>query len=456
MSNFLYLFLIISIITNAQTFGPQQIISTDGDGPQSVFVADLDGDLYADVMSANKFGSNLTWHKNLGDGTFGPQQIIADLNQPKFIFAADLDGDFDMDILATGLFIDELVWYKNVDGLGAFGSKIIITNELDGPYAVIANDIDGDGDMDVICGSESSGLAWFENLDGNGNFSTKKTINASLPNARSVMAIDMDGDNDLDVVSSSSGSVTVSWYENLDGQGSFGPQRVIAGSALTVQGLYVADLDGDLDNDVIAATPAMDKVVWFQNLDGLGNFGDENVFSLEAEGVSTLFAADIDNDNDIDVLYRSTPDVTQETSEVLWSENLDGIGTFSPKKIIDNTLQLVTHVIASDIDNDGDMDIFAASQNNDKVVWYENLTILDTDTFLIPGLKVYPNPVKEVLIIESPVALQKVVIFSVLGRKLLEVTEQFNEVSIATLPSGLLLVEVQTEKGKVVQKIVKK
>ena len=152
----------------------------------------------------------------------------------------------------------------------------------------------------------------------------------------------------------------------------------------------------------------------------------------------------------MDVLSASAVD-----GKIAWHKNLDGQGNFGPQQIIINTLLGANCVFVNEIDNDGDMDVISSSQNDDTIAWYENLTILSTDTFLIPGLKVYPNPAKEVLIIESPVALQKVIIFSLLGKKLLEVTERFNEVSIATLPSGLLLVEIQTEKGKVIEKIMK-
>jgi len=37
----------------------------------------------------------------------------------------------------------------------------------------------------------------------------------------------------------------------------------------------------------------------------------------------------------------------------------------------------------------------------------------------------------------------------------MEITENFNEISMANLPSGLLLVEIETEKGKMIEKIIK-
>ena len=67
----------------------------------------------------------------------------------------------------------------------------------------------------------------------------------------------------------------------------------------------------------------------------------------------------------------------------------------------------------------------------------------------------YPNPVKEVLVVESPIAIQKVNVYNVLGVKLLEILDNFNEVSMAGLPNGLLLIEVSTEKGTVLEKVVK-
>ncbi|MEZ4857265.1 MAG: T9SS type A sorting domain-containing protein [Flavobacteriaceae bacterium] len=454
MNKLCLLFFLVWGGVNAQTFGSQQIISTEGDGPWAVFAMDLDGDGLKDVMTANSFSNDLLWFKNLGNGLFGEKQVIGTLEFPLDIYAADMDGDDDRDILSLSPVDNSIVWYKNLDGLGTFGPQQIIGTDALFAITIRAADLDGDNDMDVISGTDSSGLAWYENVD-NGDFGPKIPINASLPNARSVMAVDMDGDMDLDVVSSSSGSVTVSWYENLDGNGTFGPLRVIAGSAPTVSKVYAIDLDGDLDNDVLATTNSLEKVAWFENLDGLGNFGSENIISLEAESVTTLFATDLDNDNDIDVLYSSTPDSQQATSEVLWSANLDGLGSFSPKQVIDSSLKLVRSVFAADMDNDGDMDVLSASQNDDKITWYENLTILNVSDLEALGIKMYPNPVKAVLVIESPVPLKKVTLFSVLGNKLLEATKDLNEISLASLPSGLLVVEIETEKGKMIQKVVK-
>ena len=45
----------------------------------------------------------------------------------------------------------------------------------------------------------------------------------------------------------------IAWYENLDGDGTFGPQRVITTGALQVQSIFAADIDGDGDIDVLSA-----------------------------------------------------------------------------------------------------------------------------------------------------------------------------------------------------------
>ena len=127
------------------------------------------------------------------------------------------------------------------------------------------------------------------------------------------MAVDLDGDDFLDIVASSSGNFTVAWYKNLDGLGNFGARQIIAGSASTVAKVYSVDLDGDLDYDVLTASNGPNKIAWFENLDGKGNFGSEQVITLEAEFALAVIADDLDNDLDMDVLSVSVGD-----SKVAW------------------------------------------------------------------------------------------------------------------------------------------
>jgi len=71
-------------------------------------------------------------------------------------------------------------------------------------------------------------------------------------------------------------------------------------------------------------------------------------------------------------------------------------------------------------------------------------------------LKIYPNPVKADIFIKSDLQIQKVEIYSLTGD--LMITENnFNEkISVATLPKGVYLLKVYTDKSMKVSKIVKK
>jgi hypothetical protein len=70
-------------------------------------------------------------------------------------------------------------------------------------------------------------------------------------NASSVYATDMDGDGDMDVLSASNDDHKIAWYENTDGDGTFGAQQVISTAALRARSVYATDLDGDGDMDVL-------------------------------------------------------------------------------------------------------------------------------------------------------------------------------------------------------------
>ena len=128
------------------------------------------------------------------------------------------------------------------------------------------------------------------------------------------------------------------------------------------------DLDGDGDNDVLSASFSDGKIAWYENTDGLGTFGDQQVISTTAGGAGSVFAADLDGDGDNDVISAS-----EWQDKVAWYENTDGLGSFGEEQIISNEVGGAIYAMAADLDGDGDNDVLAAARGDDKIAWYENL-----------------------------------------------------------------------------------
>jgi len=252
-------------------FGPQQIITTNVALAKTVYAADIDGDGAIDVLSASSGDHKIAWYQNTnGLGDFGPQNVIALLDQTRWVRAADLDGDNDIDVIASAGFIDLVVWYENLDGQGNFGPQQIISNTADGAFSVIAADLNGDENIDVVSAADlEDTISWYEN-DGNGNFGPEQIITTIADSAASVFATDLDNDGDIDVLSASVIDSKIAWYENLDGQGNFGPQQIISVNAPGTLSTFAADLDGDGDMDVLSASQIDHKIAWYENLTILG------------------------------------------------------------------------------------------------------------------------------------------------------------------------------------------
>jgi len=300
---------------------------------------------------------------------FGPPVVITTAaDNAQSVFAVDLDGDGDMDALSASLNDDKIAWYENTAGDGSSWAAHTITTAADGPRSVYAADLDGDGDIDVLSASRlDDKIAWYENTAGDGSTWTDHTITTDAASASSVYAADVDGDGDLDVLSASSVDDKIAWYENIAGDGSTWAAHTITTAADSARSVYAADVDGDGDLDVLSASWADDKISWYENTAGDGSTWTDHTIAMAADEANAVYAADVDGDGDIDVLSASEDD-----DKISWYENTAGDGSAWTEHAITTTALQAQSVYAADLDGDGDIDALSASDTDDKIAWYEN------------------------------------------------------------------------------------
>jgi len=129
--------------------------------------------------------------------------------------------------------------------------------------------------------------------------------------------------------------------------------------------LWLPIFDHDGDPDLVASTAYNSKLVWYKNLDGLGTFGAENLLLSFTTPSYAVLIADINNDNNNDVMYASG-------NEIGWLNN-NGAAVFGPQQLITNKAYGVRDVTMADLDGDGKKDLISASEDDDKVAWYKNI-----------------------------------------------------------------------------------
>ncbi len=450
IKNIFLLLLLAPFIGKAQTgFGEAQSIGDDFQTTK-VYAADLDNDGDIDVLASGWNYDTIAWYENLdGLGNFGTVNYVdQNIDATQSLSTADFDGDGDEDILATSTGDDKVVWYENLDGLGGFSTAHIIDNNAISAKQALAADIDNDNDMDVVVAiRDESKVAWYENLDGQGTFSAEKIITSTATGVYQIDIADLDGDGFLDVLTNSSSIGYPSWFKNLDGLGNFGAENII--DLIGTFEVIAADVDGDNDQDLfkMESTGGLHTVHWLENTDGAGNFMQKQTIS-NYNSNRDLYAVDIDNDGDNDLLVTYVGD-----GKITWFENLDGLGTFGDRKIIEDLASI--SIVAADIDGDGYKDVVTRI-NQSQVVWYKNITYLDINDHNLQNITLVPNPTNGTINIQNiSLPIKSIAVYNIIGKLVLSQKNTNNSIDMSTLQRGLYLVTIETLDGMMIKKVVK-
>ena len=219
------------------------------------------------------------------------------------VYAADVDGDDDTDVLGAARYGDDITWWENTDGTGTVWTVHTVDGDFNGATSVYTADVDGDSDVDVLGAADmADDIAWWENTDGSGTAWTKHTVDDDFNGAASVYSADVDGDGDRDVLGAGYIDNEISWWENTDGTGTVWTEHIVDGNFNGSRAVYATDVDNDGDIDVLGGARFGDDVTWWENIDGTGTVWVEHTVDSHFLDVASVYAADVNGDGYMDVL----------------------------------------------------------------------------------------------------------------------------------------------------------
>jgi hypothetical protein len=271
-------------------------------------------DLFID--SGQRLGNEATWH----------------------VASGDLDGDGDIDIVTANTDVGAVIWLN--DGTGTFtdsGQRLGVCAFID------AVDLDTDGAVDVIAAMWGQPLTIWWN-DGAGGFSAAERDSVGSDSMCFAVG-DLDGDSDPDIYLGRSTSDSVFLNQ---GDRSFRGANGRFGRAET-GGVVIADMDGDGDNDVVAAGWNEPGHVWAN--DGTGTFNSICAFDATDLHIHDAAAGDYEGDGDIDVFFALASGVCCQD---VWLNDGTGQLTVFEQDFGDEPTQ---RMAAADVNGDGWLDL---------------------------------------------------------------------------------------------------
>lgn len=428
---------------------------------------DLDNDGDLDIVQSGigedlmGLGARASVFLNDGNGNFTIQeQNFNAFWTTEEIAMGDFDNDGDLDIIISSENRSEL--YRN-DGQANFTFDNSSSFEAISFSEMVVGDVDGDGDLDVLQFGTPSSVAFppIANLylnDGAGVF-TQSQNTSFLPSRQPTVAfIDLEGDGDLDVISfgkNDNNEAQVGVYEN-DGTGNY---TVFSTSNIVPHisdEISVGDVDNDGDEDVLITgrdAGGIPKTILYLN-DGAGQFSELMNTPFPDFSAGTNAFADLDNDNDLDVLLVGSmvgglPNIFSIIFENLGDNNFVPVDSLGGEYIAESTI--------GDFNGDDRADIIIQGFVDDTNIYWNETIISSVQENYSSPFSVFPNPNNGQFQIEwGEEIVNRIEIFNLSGQLVYieSINGQGSHSMDIDLPKGMYVLKMSGGKRISTQKII--
>ena len=244
-------------------------------GPESLALADLDGDGRLDVVTAGRLSGDVVWSAQDETGNFMTATVLQapaagiTLAAPLSVVASDINADGLVDVLVAGHLSRNLViFYQANPGVFEPGAQVLLDEGV-APVEVVVADLDGDVLPDLaVAGLGSPALTIL--------LQTAPRVFAAAPQpigldgvvATALAAADLNGDGRTDLVLADAQKVDPALLVYLAAEGApLGGGSLLflrSDSMVGPTGLVAFDFDGDGEADIMSANRAGSNVSVFR------------------------------------------------------------------------------------------------------------------------------------------------------------------------------------------------